>query len=222
MPKEPWRGYKRFCPLARGLDVVGERWTLVIVQELLSSPKRYSDLLSRLPGIGTSVLPDRLRKLERAGVIERRADGPGEPVRYRLTDHGRRLEEPLRAFRQWGVEHLTRIACPDDQDAAVFDVTFVEGIEALRDEEYELRVGATVTTLRFSKGVLVQEAGPARDPALVVTTDEEFMQRWSAGDVDWDAGRDDGDVTISGHPDAWPRMLAATGYLLRYQAEPDD
>lgn len=222
MPKEPWRGYKRFCPLARGLDLVGERWTLVIVQELLNAPKRYSELTSRLPGIGTSVLADRLRKLDRAGVIERRAGGPGEPVHYALTDAGRRLEEPLRAFRQWGVEHLTRTACPDDQETTAFDVSFVEGIEALGDEEYELRVGPAVTTLRFSKGVLVQEPGPARDPALVVTTDEEFMRRWSAGEVDWDDGRDAGDVTVLGHPAAWPRMLAATGYVPRYQLETDD
>jgi len=54
---------------------------------------------------------------------------------------------------------------------------------------------------------------------LVVTTDEEFMRRWAAGEVDWDTGRGNGDVNVSGDPGAWPRMLAATGYLLRYKPE---
>jgi DNA-binding HxlR family transcriptional regulator len=76
MPRNAWAGYGRFCPLARALDVVGERWTLVIVQELLKRPSRYGDLASRLPGIGTSVLADRLRKLEAARVVER-VPGPG-------------------------------------------------------------------------------------------------------------------------------------------------
>lgn len=75
MPRNAWTGYGRFCPLARALDVVGERWTLVIVQELLKRPSRYSDLASRLPGIGTSVLADRLRKLLPGWQAFRR--GPG-------------------------------------------------------------------------------------------------------------------------------------------------
>src|SRR5487761_430313 len=59
MPATPWTGYGRFCPLSRALDVIGERWTLVIVQELLKQPRRYGALLDRLPGISTSVLADR-------------------------------------------------------------------------------------------------------------------------------------------------------------------
>ena len=69
MPSRPWSGYGRFCPLSRALDVIGERWTLLIVQELLKEPRRYGALLDRLPGISTSVLADRLRRLERAGVV---------------------------------------------------------------------------------------------------------------------------------------------------------
>jgi len=71
MPKAPWTGYGRFCPLARGLDVVGDRWTLVIVQELMKRPSRYGELARRLPGISTTVLAERLRKLEAAGVVVR-------------------------------------------------------------------------------------------------------------------------------------------------------
>jgi len=77
MPATPWTGYGRFCPLSRALDVIGERWTLVIVQELLKQPRRYGALLDRLPGISTSVLADRLRRLERAGVVAREPGAPG-------------------------------------------------------------------------------------------------------------------------------------------------
>ncbi len=218
MPKQAWHGYQRFCPLARGLDVVGERWTLVIIQELFASPKRYKDLLGRLPGIGTSVLADRLRKLETHGLVERRTAGAGEPVVYALTDSGRALDAPLRAFREWGVQHLTRTATPNPESQdAVFDVSYVQGLEQLANEQFELRVGETISALIFRRGQLTQRARHAKSPTLVVTTDESFMRRWAAGDVDWDDGRRTGDVTVKGKRDAWPRFLAATGYLTKYE-----
>src|SRR6516225_3852570 len=107
VPKNAWTGYGRFCPLARALDVVGDRWTLVIVQELLKRSRRYSDLVRRLPGIGTTVLADRLRKLEAAGVVERQPRGVGEGVEYALTERGLALDRALDALRRWGVVYLT-------------------------------------------------------------------------------------------------------------------
>ena len=215
MPKHAWTGYGRFCPLARGLDIVGERWTLIIVQELLKATRRYSELVNRLPGMGTSVLTDRLRKLETHGLVERRPAGVGEPIVYALTEAGHALEEPIRAFRQWGVAHLTRSAGPDPGDQP-FDVTYVEGIAQLPDEEFELRVGDAVSSLSFHNGRLVQRTGSAPAPTLCVVTDEAFMQRWAAGDVNWDDGREEGEVELVGNPNAWPRFLAATGYLASY------
>lgn len=198
--------------------MIGERWTLVIIQELFSSPKRYNDLLARLPGIGTSVLADRLRKLQAHGLIERRVEGVGQPVVYVLTASGRALDAPMRAFRQWGVQHLTGTALPDrEPHEQEYDVTYVEGIEQLDDEEFELRVGDAVSALHFTDGTLTQRAGTARKPALVVRTTEAFMRRWAAGTVDWDGGRRKGDVKLKGDKRAWPRFLAATGYLLRYE-----
>src|SRR5262245_66602349 len=97
MPKNAWSGYGRFCPLARGLDVIGDRWTLVIVQELLKRSSRYNDLARRLPGIGTTLLVDRLRKLEVAGVVERRPRAVGEGVEYALTERGLALSDTLRS-----------------------------------------------------------------------------------------------------------------------------
>ena len=84
--------YGEFCGVARALDVVGDRWALLVVRELLLGPRRYTDLLEGLPGIGTNVLSTRLRELEHAGVIERtQVPAPTPAVLYRLTDDGRDL-----------------------------------------------------------------------------------------------------------------------------------
>lgn len=219
MPNRPWNGYGRFCSLARALDVVGERWTLVIVHELLGEPLRYGELLNRLPGIGTSVLADRLRRLERAGVVARQPGPVGAGVVYTLTDRGRALDEPLSALRRWGVGFLadpTADGAPEQH----FDVTYVDGIETMADGEFQLVVDDRPTTLRFAAGRLHQEPGAAPDPELVVRTTSAFLDRWAAGDVGWDEGRARGEVQLDGPAAAWPRWLAATGYL-RHVA-PDD
>jgi DNA-binding HxlR family transcriptional regulator len=216
MPTGPWTGYGRFCPLARALDVLGDRWTLVIVQELQKRPSRYGELVDRLPGIGTSLLASRLRRLEAAGILVRRPEGVGEGVVYELTERGRALEEPLSALRRWGAQFLFDPTA-DGQVDQIFDVTYVAGIEALADGEFELVVDDRPTTLTFSRGELHQEAGAAGNAELMVQTSSPFLERWAAGEVDWDGGVAAGDVTVVGPPEAWQRWLAATGYLLRYQ-----
>src|SRR5258706_10940471 len=128
MPNAPWTGYGRFCPLARGLDVVGDRWTLVIIQELLKRASRYGELARRLPGISTTVLAERLRKLESAGVVERRPGGGGEGGGYALTRRGLALDDALAALRRWGVGFLTDPAA-DGAAGHSFDVHYVEGID---------------------------------------------------------------------------------------------
>jgi DNA-binding HxlR family transcriptional regulator len=218
MPTRPWIGYGRFCPLARSLDVLGDRWTLVIIQELLKRPSRYGGLVDRLPGIGTSLLAHRLRRLEAAGVLVRRPGAVGEGVVYELTERGRALEEPLRALRQWGAQFLFDPTADGNADQ-LFDMTYVEGIDALSDGEFELIVDDEPTRLRFSNGQLHQEAGRAAAAELVVRTTSTFLDRWAAGDVDWDDGLAAGDVTVDGPPKAWRRWLVATGYELRYEPE---
>jgi DNA-binding HxlR family transcriptional regulator len=219
MPRNAWAGYGRFCPLARALDVVGERWTLVIVQELLKRPSRYGDLASRLPGIGTSVLADRLRKLEGAGVVERVPGPVGEGVLYALTDRGTGLSDALAALRRWGVTYLTDPAA-DGAERHEFDLHYVAGIDALHDAEFGLVVDGQPTTLRFSRGRLDQVAGEPADPILTVHTSSAFMDRWAAGAASWDDGRLSGEVTLDGPDRHWDTWLAATGYLLIYQPEP--
>ena len=129
MPSKPWSGYGGLR-LSRALDVIGERGTLVIVQELLKQPRRYGALLDRLPGISTSVLADRLRRLERAGV-GREPGAVGAGVVYALTARGQDLEEALRALRRWGAGFLADPAA-DGSAQQSYDVTYVAGIQALR------------------------------------------------------------------------------------------
>lgn len=98
------RTYGQFCALARALDVVGERWTLLIVRELLPGPMRYSELKSSLTGIATNLLAERLRSMESNGILERRLDGAG--VAYALTPRGEALRASLEALGSWGTPLL--------------------------------------------------------------------------------------------------------------------
>lgn len=96
------RSYEQYCGLARALDVVGERWTLLVVRNLLLGPLRYSDLLRGLPGITTNLLAKRLKEMEEQGLVERvRTAGEGGQA-YRLSEVGRALEPAIHALGRWG------------------------------------------------------------------------------------------------------------------------
>jgi DNA-binding HxlR family transcriptional regulator len=97
------RSYRDLCGIARALDVVGERWALLVVRELIFGPKRFADLHRGLPGMSQNVLTQRLRDLEESGVVARtRALPPTSGVVYELTGHGRDLEPVLMALGRWG------------------------------------------------------------------------------------------------------------------------
>lgn len=101
------RDYGQFCGLAHALDVVGGRWSLLIVRDLLTGPKRFKDLEGGLPGIPTNVLSARLKELEESGVVRRQLlPRPAKGVGYELTDYGRELEEPLVKLGLWGAKSL--------------------------------------------------------------------------------------------------------------------
>ena len=95
------RSYDQYCGLARALDVLGERWTLLVVRNLLLGPQRYSELLRGLPGITTNLLAKRLREMEEQGLIERGADDG-----YRLTPLGEALEPAIHALGRWGWQRM--------------------------------------------------------------------------------------------------------------------
>jgi len=107
------KSYGQFCGLARSLDVVGDRWTLLIVRELLMAPARFKDLQNGLPGIATNLLTERLNGLVELGVITRHTEGP-RPV-YELTEFGEGLREPIEALVRWSAPLM--IAGPGDDHA---------------------------------------------------------------------------------------------------------
>lgn len=103
------RRYRERSGLAAALDVLGARWTLLIVRELLRAQRRYGELLEALPGIGTNLLVNRLRDLEAAGVVRRvLAPSPQSAVVYELTDRGRRLGPAVDALEAWGEANVER------------------------------------------------------------------------------------------------------------------
>lgn len=107
MARKEKKSYGQYCPIAHALDAVGDRWTLLVVRDLMLGPKRFGDLRAGLPGIATNVLADRLKGLEGAGVVaRRRLPPPAGSAVYELTPHGRGLQGALLAFVRWGGETL--------------------------------------------------------------------------------------------------------------------
>jgi DNA-binding HxlR family transcriptional regulator len=170
------RSYGQYCAVAKSLDVVGDRWTLLVVRELLlSGPRRYTDLRNALPGIATNLLAERLRGLEDAGVVRSEAAPP--PVAttlYGLTERGRSLEPLVRELGRWGVPMMA--AGPAEGDAFRSHWLSFPVSEFLADRDpdgppatIELRTGDEAVTVRVCGGgsvELLQEASAHPDLAL--------------------------------------------------------
>jgi DNA-binding HxlR family transcriptional regulator len=134
------RSYGQYCGLARSLEVVGDRWNLLIVRQLLIAPARYRDLLQDLPGIATNLLADRLRDLEASGVVERRLAGSGSVVEYALTPWGAELRQPIESLIRWSTPLMTR-----GPDGDSFRPEWLAlAVPALLDARVETRPSATI------------------------------------------------------------------------------
>jgi DNA-binding HxlR family transcriptional regulator len=158
--------YEQYCAVAHALDLVGERWSLLIVLELFGGPKRYTDLAANLPGIGTNILADRLRELERGGLVAKRQLPPPAASRvYELTEYGLGLKCVLRELALWG---LRTLGPPQETDvfppgwlAHSLDIVFAPVAPAGR---IEFRIGGEVASLVDGQAV----AGSIDDPDVVV------------------------------------------------------
>jgi DNA-binding HxlR family transcriptional regulator len=166
------RSYGQYCAVARGLDVLADRWLLLIVRDLLLGPKRYNDLLAGLPGIGTNMLAMRLREMVEAGLIERvqLPVGAGSQM-YRLTESGRDLESVIVAVGRWGARLL---GVPRDTDFLLPRAYFVAMREIFRSdlaagvsETYEFRVGDLVFEVSVGGGRCTTREGAASAPDVV-------------------------------------------------------
>ncbi len=160
--------YDQYCPIAHSLGLVGERWSLLVVRELVDGPKRYTDLVDGLPGIGTNILASRLKDLEAGGIVRKtKLPPPAASTVYELTECGRGLRPVLHELARWGARTLG--PPPDDAlrpgwlrnalEVALSPVT-IEGSLAFRvgDEE------ASVVSGRATAGIV-------DDPDVLVETD---------------------------------------------------
>ncbi|WP_371575420.1 winged helix-turn-helix transcriptional regulator [Streptomyces sp. NBC_01314] len=151
----PRRSYDQYCSAARALDLVGDRWTLLIVRELLAGPRRYTDLHADLPGVSTDVLASRLKDMERDGLAtRRRLPPPGAAYVYELSARGRQLLPVLQALGVWGEGALGERRATDAVRAHWFALPLLRGLESgsagsaglvevrLEEGEFHVRVGA--------------------------------------------------------------------------------
>jgi DNA-binding HxlR family transcriptional regulator len=181
--------FDQYCPVAHALCLVGERWSLLVVRELLHGPKRYTDLVDGLPGIGTNILATRLRDLEEAGVVrKRKLPPPAASSVYELTEYGAELEEAVHALARWGARSLGPPG-PDDElypewgmnaFPALFDPEAARGLT----ETYVLRIGDDVFSARVEDGHLSVEQGAADDADLDAAMDMETFFGLASGKLE--------------------------------------
>src|SRR6187397_21171 len=165
------RSYDQYCPVAHALDLIGERWAMLIVKELMHGPQRYTDLAEHLPGIGTNILAARLRSLEECGVIAKRKLPPPAASRvYELTEYGLGLKPAMRELALWGARSL---GPPTDRDelfegwlANAMDIALAPLAPSGR---FEFRAGAEIASL--VDGEVVD--GPIAEPDVLVEGDPE-------------------------------------------------
>jgi DNA-binding HxlR family transcriptional regulator/putative sterol carrier protein len=182
------RKFDQYCPVAHAISLVGERWSLLIVRELLLGPKRYTDLAHGLPGIGTNILAARLKELEECGVIaKRKLPPPAASTVYELTEYGNGLREALYALARWGARTLG----PPKEGEELYEEWGLNALPALFNAEeargltetYVLRVEDDVFTARLVDGVLTPSLGPAEDADLVVETDFATWFELASGEI---------------------------------------
>jgi DNA-binding HxlR family transcriptional regulator len=211
------RTYGEHCAVARALDVVGERWALLVVRELLLGPKRFTDLQAGLHKAKPSVLSQRLRELEDAGVVRRRKLGPpaGAWV-YELTEDGQDLEPILTALGHWGRRVPARPGAVHGSDSLVlalksrFDPHAARGLRG----SYELRLGEDRFQIEVGKGRIGARRGEPEAPDAVIETDPETLGTVLLDGRQLERAIDSGDMRIQGD-----RELAARFLALYTQAE---
>ncbi|GAA1547909.1 winged helix-turn-helix transcriptional regulator [Dactylosporangium maewongense] len=204
------RAYGQFCGISRALELIGERWTLLIVRDLLVGPRRYTDLRIGLPGIPTNVLSDRLKDLERNDLVRRSLQArPGGAVVYELTDYGRQLEPAVLQLGKWGAGALTdpgpdEVVTPDSLVMALrttFEPTAAVGVHAV----LELRFGEVVVHAHIDDGRLEVHPGGPDTPDLVIEAGP-VLRAVMAGEVAADDAVAGGDVTLTGDETLFARF----------------
>jgi DNA-binding HxlR family transcriptional regulator/putative sterol carrier protein len=203
--------YHQYCALARTLDVAGDRWTLLIVRELAPGPRRFTDLIEGLPGISRKLLTDRLRDLERDGIIARKELAPPAARQvYELTDDGRDLAVAMAPLIGWGVRRLGDRQ-PEESFRARWPAVGMAGLadrEAAKgvSESYQFLINGAAFYFMVDDGSIELHDGQAGDPAVVVTTDQETWADIAAGKIRFSTAAASGPLTIAGDQQAAERL----------------
>jgi DNA-binding HxlR family transcriptional regulator len=205
------RSYDEYCSIAKSLDVVGDRWTLLIVRELaLRGRSRYTDLRNGLPGIATNLLADRLRELEQAGVVAREdAPPPIATTLFRLTPRGEELRPVLDDLTRWGLP-LMGEQKPDD---AVQSHWLTGALELMLTDhapeeapiEIELRTGDEPIAVRTRDGAIHASVGAASEPDATLTGEPRPIMGLLLGALEPEDAEAAG-VSFSGDPSVIERI----------------
>ncbi|WP_194832812.1 winged helix-turn-helix transcriptional regulator [Nocardia sp. XZ_19_369] len=205
--------YAQMCAVAAALDLVGERWTLLIIRDLMTGPKRYNQLLEEtLVGIGPNLLAARLQMLTEHGVIQRESvSGDGRGVQYRLTASGEALRPVIIGLASWGLSHISSY----EQDGLVRSEWGRLALEAMItvgpppdvDESYEFRIGDEVFHVLCENRTARVVDGSPDDPALVVTADPETFIRIGTEQLGILDAMLSGNLTVSGDSTSLSRCL---------------
>jgi DNA-binding HxlR family transcriptional regulator len=204
------RSYEDPCGIARALDVVGERWALLVVRELVLGPKRFTDLQAGLGRVSPDVLAQRLRDLEAAGVVARATLPPPAASRvYELTARGRELEPVLHALGRWGSRQPLPPAAPHlGVDAAMVALPTLFSPERAGDLDgtFELRIDGEPFTATVSGGRLELARGAATGPAATIATTPGVLAAVLWHDRSLAAAIGAGEATVEGSREAAERF----------------
>ena len=203
------RSYRQLCGLAAALDIVGERWTMLVIRDLVLGPRRYSELLDGLPGIGEGLLAQRLRHLEAEGLIRRAFSTEVGAVVYELTDAGEDLWKSLVPLAGWGLKRVGSIADAGKVRADHLALTLRSRFEASRSvgvrEKYEMRIDDEPYTVTVDDGTVNVSRGRAKDAVVHVALDLDTMLEIGMGTLSIAQARDAGRTKVEGKKDAVER-----------------
>jgi DNA-binding HxlR family transcriptional regulator len=205
------RTYGDGCGIAHALDLIGERWALLVVRELLLGPKRFTDLRDGLPNVSPNVLSQRLRELEDAAVVQRRKlPPPAGSWIYELTDWGYDLKPVVLSLGTWALRSPAfPRATPVSNDSVVLALGTFFDAEAADDLDvrYELRLGDSTFHVRVAGGTIELGRQPTGEPDAVIGTDAETLRSLIWDDRDLADALSAGEITIDGDDRALGRFL---------------
>jgi len=216
--------YHQFCPVAKAMELLDERWTMLVVRELVSGSTRFNELRRGVPRMNPTLLSKRLQQLVRAGLIERQAEGTD--VRYVLTEAGRELQAVVEALGTWGIRWIGNLGDEDlDPKLLLWDMHRRIALE-------DLPPGRTVVEFRFSdvtnaprrwwlvltrEAVDVCDADPGHEVDLTLSGTLRALTRVWRGDLRWGDAIRSGDIEVEGRPAlrrAFPSWFALSAFAV--------